>query len=71
MSSSSEMPKKKLNFVPAVQSFYLLNCLILEEPSNNGGKYHFIMDYEIDYEMLYEKNWCDSVKSTDLEFGSI
>ena len=67
MSSSSEMPKKKLNFVPAVQSFYFLNCLILEEPSNNGGKYHFIMDYE----MPYEKNWCDSVKSTDFEFGSI
>lgn len=67
MNSSSEMPKKKLNFVPAVQSFYLLNCLILEEPSDNGGKYHFIMDYE----MLYEKNWCDSVTNTDLEFGSI
>lgn len=24
-----------------------------------------------DYEMPYEKNWCDSVKSTDLEFGLI
>lgn len=63
MSSSPEMPKRKLNFAPAVQSFYFFP--ILEKPANNGGRYRFITDNE----MSYEKNWCGGMKSTDLGFG--